>query len=268
MKRHFLLILIGMLTCCTSVRGGPNVRFVPSPTPYIILSLANRDALPKDFDDSTIAKFHPASFIVTNRSDRSVVGLVVQWVYTDRNGHQTVHKHSSDGFLIPKARVVLSPRARLLVGPGVFLPESLALSPHVGPKVDALDGRAVPGIQDASDISVQIDCVIFEDGEVVGPNQFNYDTEIQNRKIAAEQLAKQVRNAQASGQEPISVARQIIEAARETEPPDRSDTLSLWNVRFAQKLLRSPMPDAQLKAFENMPALPKFYRTPASGGQP
>lgn len=268
MRNRVLPLFILMCGGVTSIRGGPNVRFIPSPTPDIIVSSANRDTLPS-FADSTIAKFHPASFVITNRSDRSVVGLVVRWAYTDRDGHQRVHKYSSDGFLIPTARIVLSPGKRLLVAPGASLPESLALSPHVGSTVDALDGRAVPSMQDASEITVQIDCVIFDDGEVVGPNQSNYDIEIQNRKIAAEQLAKQVRNAQAMGREPISAARQIIEAARErTEPPNQSDTLSLWNIRFAEKLLRSPMPEAQLKALENMPALPKFYRTPSSGGQP
>ena len=103
--------------------------FVPSPTPDIIVSLANRDTMPKNLDDAAIAKFHPSTFVITNGSDRSVVGLVVRWVYTDRNGRPGTLTHTSDGFLLSKARVVLSPRARLLVAPGVFLQESLLRLP-------------------------------------------------------------------------------------------------------------------------------------------
>jgi hypothetical protein len=267
MRNRVFALFILMCGSVTSIRGGPNVRFVPSPTHEITITPANADYLP-GFDSSAVSKFHPAAFILTNQSSRAIVGLAVRWVYVDQNGRQGFLTHKSDSFSMAKAIAVMSPRTRLLVAPGVFLPEALAQSPHIGPPLEALDGRAVQSMQDASEITIQIDCVIFEDGEVVGPNQSNYDTEIQNRKIAAEQLAKQVRNAEAKGQDSISVASQIIEAAREKEPPDHSDTLSLWNARFAQKLLRSPMPEAQLKALESMPALPKFYRTTSSGGQP
>jgi hypothetical protein len=250
-----------ILTCgsITSIRGGPNVnvRFAPSPTPYITITPANADNLP-GFDNSAVSKFHPAAFILTNQSGRAIVGLAVRWVYVDQNGRQGLLTHQSDSFSKANANAVISPRARLLVAPGVFLPESLAQSPHIGPPLEALDGRPVPDMATALEITVQIDSIIFEDGQVVGPNNSKLDAQIQGRNIAAGELAKQIRNAQSRGEEPTSTLRQILENAKEA-PTDRSDYISSWKLKHSRRLLNSPVFEKRLTELENMPAPPKFY---------
>jgi hypothetical protein len=201
-----------------------------------------------------VAKFHPATFILTNQSSRAIVGLAVQWVFTDQNGHPGLHTTSSDSFLLLRPNAVVAPHARLLVAPGVFLPESLAQSPHTGPSISAFDGRSAPNVPVASQVVVKIDCVIFEDGEVAGPNQTHYDAEIQSRKIAAEQIAKQVRSAQSRNEDPIPLLRQIAGTR-----PSSTDFVSVWTVTFANQLLRAPNFSAHVTTLENSPTPPKFF---------
>ena len=181
-----------------------------SPTPEVSIIPASPENLP-GFDPAAVQQFHPSTFILVNQSSRAIVALAVQWTYTNQNGQPGLHTHRSDSFMISRFNAVVPAHGELLVAPGVFLAESLALSPHVGPSLAALDGRAAPNVPVASQVTIKIDAIIFEDGEVVGPNQTRYDAEIQSRKIAAEQLAKQVRNAQALGNDPTSVLRQMLE---------------------------------------------------------
>jgi hypothetical protein len=257
MRNGALALVILMCGSVTSIRGGPNVRFVPSPTQDITITPADTDNLP-GFDSSAVSKFHPAAFILTNQSSRAVVGLAVRWVYVDQSGRQGFLTHQSDSLSKANAIPVMPPRTRLLVAPGVFLPESLAQSPHIGPPLEALDGRAVPDMANASEITVQIDSIIFEDGQVVGPNNFHLDADIQGRKIAAGELAKQIRTAQSRGEEPTFTLRQILEKAKEA-PADRSDRVSSWMLKHSRRLLNAPVFEKRLVELENMPVLPNFH---------
>jgi hypothetical protein len=255
--RNVLALFILMCGNATSIRGGPNVRFVPSPTQELTITPANADNLP-GFDSSAVSKFHPAAFILTNQSNRAIVGLAVRWAYVDENGRRGLLTHQSDSFSTPNAIAVISPRSRLLVAPGVFLPESLAQSAHIGPPLEALDGRSATDMATASEITVQIDSIIFEDGQVVGPNDSQLDAEIQGRRIAATELAKQIRNAQSRGEEPTFTLRQILEKAKEA-PPYRSDRISQWTLKYSRRLLKAPVFEKRLAQLENMPAPPNFY---------
>lgn len=252
MKARYIASVLLLLTGNINARGGP--QLASSPTPEITISPASADKLP-GIDSAVVARFHPTAFILTNESSRAILGLAVQWVYTNQNGEPGLYTHRSDSFSRLNAGVVVPPHGRLLVAPGAFLPERLALRPHTGPSLDALDGRAVPNLASASNIRVQIDCVIFADGEVVGQNQTHYDAQIQGRKIAAEQLAKQVRSAQSRGEDPISMLKQVVETR-----PSQTDFVAEWTVRLANQLLRAPVFETQLNALENLPAQPKFFR--------
>ena len=108
-----------------------------------------------------------------------------------------------------------------------------------------------------TDLAAKIDTIIFGDGEVVGPNSTHFDTEIQNRKMAATGLAKQLRNAMARGEDPKVTLNRIMESE-----PSRSDTLAFWQRRYARMmLLRFPRNfDGQLAATEKLPEPPNFFR--------
>jgi hypothetical protein len=110
----------------------------------------------------------------------------------------------------------------------------------------------------ASEVTVQIDSIIFEDGQVVGPNASQLDAEIQARKIAAGELTKQIRNAQSRGEEPTLTLRQMLENANEARPY-RSDRISMWTLKYSRRLLKAPIFEKRLAELENMPTPPNFY---------
>jgi hypothetical protein len=200
---------------------------------------------------------HPSPFILANNSDRSIVGLVVQWTYTNAGGNPIINNTRSDSFMQMSNRAVIHPHSRLLVGPGTFLSEALAGEPHAGNvPIEKLDGSGHREMSSASDLTSKIDVIIFGDGEVVGPNSNHFDTELQNRKLAAGVVARQARNAMAKGEDPKIALSRILESS-----PSRNDTLGKWTVRYAQMLLREPNSfDAQLRSLENLPEPPNFFR--------
>lgn len=150
---------------------------------------------------------------------------------------------------------VVAAGSRLLIAPGVFLQESIAQLPHVGPRLQDLDGRGSPDMPAGAQASAKIDCIIFADGEIVGPNQTHYDAEIQSRKIAAEQLAKQIRYALARGDDPKVTLSNIVQTT-----PAQSDFVALWTLQYARLLQRVPAIEKFLPSLENSLEPPNFYK--------
>jgi hypothetical protein len=225
-----------------------------SPTPLVSVSPATAANLPK-LDPGVVAQFHPNAFVISNNDSRHVVGLVVIWTYTDATtGKTTTHYMNSDSFMQPTPRNVITAGTRLLVAPGVFLPEAMVSAPHLGPTVGNMDGSLVREMQGATNMTVKIDALIFSDGEVTGPNESRYDSQIENRKMAAVAIAKQVRNAMAKGQDPKTVLLDVL-----ASQPAREDSLGRWRVNYAQMLARARNLDKTLDGMETLPDPPKFF---------
>jgi hypothetical protein len=218
--------------------------------------------LPEDFpaiDKATFANVHPASFAITNSSDRAIVAIAVEWSYTSQDGQQGQTFYKSSNLYIKNAKAVVQAHARLFVGPNMILPESLAFAPHIGPRFEALDGRLAPWAATASQVSATIDAIIFEDGELVGPNHSQYDHEIQSQKMAADQIASKVRHAQSQGQNPTAMLKQIAGAGLASQ----SDFTGIWSALYPQQLLNardSRTFDVRLTALEKTPTPLKIFR--------
>jgi hypothetical protein len=218
--------------------------------------------LPVDFsaiDSAAFANVHPASFALTNLSDRAIVAIAVEWSYTSQDGQpgQTFYKISN--LYVKNAKAVVQARTRVFVGPNMVLPESLAFAPHIGPRLEALDGRLAPWAATASQISATIDTLVFEDGELVGPNHSQYDLEIQSQKLAADQIASKVRYAQSQGQDPTAMLKQVADATLASP----SDFIGIWSALYAQQLLNardSRTFDVRLSAMEQTPTPLTIFR--------
>ncbi len=244
--------LVLLLIAPFGARGGPILPTSPSHDVAIVPASASN--LPQ-FDRAIVAKFHPNAFIVANQSEKSIVAIVIKWTFVDAQGKQSAYDQRMDSFLIQPSRPVAAPHTRLLIAPGAILPEALANAPHVGPRLEDLDGHTKPRMLSGSGINAQIDVLIFDDGEVVGANQSRYDAEIQDRQIAAAQVAKQVRNAIARGDSTKDVLSSVLATS-----PSHSDNVGKWAHLYAQRLQKAPNLEAELKSFEALPEPPKFYR--------
>jgi hypothetical protein len=76
-------------------------------------------------------------------------------------------------------------------------------------------------MEGAFQIEATIETLLFSDGEVVGPNETHYDTQVENRKMAAVTLASEVRSATAKGQDKQTVLLNVP-----TTQPDREASSS------------------------------------------
>jgi len=251
----FIVVLTSVIVA-SAQRIPMKVQLPTSPTTEV----AVKSILPEDFpaiDKTAFANVHPASFVLKNLSNRAIVAIAVEWSYTAQDGHEG-RGFAKSNSLSTNTGAVVQPYERLFVGPKVFLPESLAFAPHIGSPFEALDGRSAHWAATASQITAKIDVVIFEDGELVGPDQSQLGVEIQSQKMAADQIASRVRYAQSQGQDPTPMLKQIAEAPMEST----TDFIGLWSGLYAHQLLSvqgSNNFDARLTAMEKTPIPLKIF---------
>lgn len=193
------------------------------------------------------------SFVLINRSSKAIVAITVLWQFIGADGRQYPHTQRTDGFSVAKSVPVLPSGSKLLIAPGAFLPEWAATSPHTAIFGSSHQGRVY--------VEANLDCVIFEDGELIGPNESFCDAEIQSRKIAAEEVVKQIRDAQRRGDALEPILKEMLQKV-----PDQSDRVGLWVNQFASQLLRvherreARFFDGHLRWLESLPTPPKFFR--------
>jgi hypothetical protein len=161
----------------------------------------------------------------------------------------------TDGFDRANPVVLLTPHAALIVAPNTFLPVAYATLPHIGPTLADLNSQSAGDMVGATNIQVSIDLIIWQDGEIVGPNQTHFDEELHNRKIAAATLASQIRSAMTNGGDPRVLLQETLNTKRE-----RHDTLALHTHIYARTLMNSRSMDKAAQWLEAMPEAPKFFR--------
>jgi hypothetical protein len=241
----FLLVIL-MLAVCVSAEAkaqGTGMKIPESPSPVLAVAAYS----PAHFPGFNIPLGLPVDgFVITNNSTKAVVALTILWdaMLTTGPGH---HTQSTDSFLNQKSPPILATGARfLVVSSGAFLYE--------GPP-GGFGASGGPGHSFGD--SPHIDCVIFEDGAVVGPNESHQDQEILGRKAAAEDVVRQVRAAQSRGEDVSGLLQKLAPAKLRV---DRSDPNALWRGSFAQDLLGTQDFEGRLSWLEGLPTPPTFYR--------
>jgi hypothetical protein len=242
----------------------PNIQMPTSPSANITVSPFDAAQFPMftDFFTGAKAALQPVSLVLTNNSDKAIAGIEVEWVTIGSDGRERHVSSQSDNFFSRGSRAVAAAHDRLLVSPYGFLSESTVNwiksgAGHSG----VIAGGGGADFDLASQVRISLDCVVFEDGEVVGPNQRRYTDEIQARRDAANEVVQVVQSALKQGLQPSTVLSPLVNVTTR-----RGDFVGTWKVRYAQQLLRTPYLDVVLASLENMPSPPKFYRT--DGGQP
>ena len=261
MRRLLLAGSIAILGAFVAqAQGEPHVQMASSPTPNVVISRFDNAQFPafEKFLSSEKVPLQRASFVLTNNSDKAIVGIDVEWLTTDKGGRQRHYSFRSDRYLSPGPGTVALAHDRLLVAPGIFIPESLLASGAGYVRGDfskGLEGEFAA----AAEITVSLDCLIFEDGEVTGPNLKRFTDELQMRRFAADAVMKRVRSAIQRGQQPSVALAELLDT-----PPRTGDFLGKWEHNFAKDLSRSGNFEMEKKRLENLPSPPTFYR--ANGG--
>ena len=120
------------------------------------------------------------------------------------------------------------------------------------------------------ELTFQIDFILFEDGEIAGPDPDRYAVVLQCRKRGAEFVAKQIRLAEAEDRDVTPVLSALVEIPHfGSLHREQGDRLVQWTQYYARECLRRiqhPFDpginwrEAMLRHLENRPELPKLYR--------
>jgi hypothetical protein len=194
----------------------------------------------------------PISFFLGNQSSQAIVGLSLVYTVTDHGGRKRTARVASDSFLTPAVLPVVKPGEEVLVTRGVRLAPVSSLS--------LLAQNALPSMQRAADeywamseIRVEIDSVIFADGETAGRDQAHYAKEIVARKQAADSVVAAIDVASANGSGVEGTLNKMA-----SQPVNLSkDPFHYWQRMFAHDaLLHATFADHFLRRMPAAPLLP------------
>lgn len=249
----FALTAIGGL----GAQAMPKLNIKGSPSPEVSLTPFSPSEFPvfKDVFDQKSASLMRASFVVSNGSDRSIIGIGVTWTLTDSAGRESTFSNRSHSFQVRGGRPLALPRGHLLAGPETFVPEAILLHPEGGVIGVIPNDRTVSKFAGATEVRVEVDCIIFQDSEVVGPDRLGLVNMIQDRREASQEVLKRVEQARAKGQDPTEVLRQIL-----STPIQKGEPVSQLEATFARELLSARRLDSHLQYMQSIPAPPLFFR--------
>jgi hypothetical protein len=196
------------------------------------------------------AVLKPLSFVVTNNSDRPIMAIVTIWNVTDSRGKTRSLKLASDSYLLAELLPVLAAHGSALVLPFQVITDS---DPRVGS--DLKLERTIADFSDAVAVDVSLDSVIFQDGEVVGPNTSRMDENIRDRTQAATELVALLAQVKNRGESVPAFLREM-----KTGRAAVTDGTELWKGRFVQMLSSARDLDQQMRYLQKLSRHPVQFR--------
>jgi hypothetical protein len=208
--------------------------------------------------------------VMENRADKDVTALRYYWVMTGEDGNVRKHTVSSDSYIVDVYHPVLRVKDRKLICRSVTVDESLidqVLSG--GGSMGCRIGSGTQSLAGVASLQLEIDMLLFADGELAGPDTNKFAAELRGRKPAAEFVAEQIRLAEAEGRDVTPVLSALAEIPSLGRPGHaKDDPLVHWTRRYAREYLQAAgrrigdldMQGTKLRHLENRPSLPRFYR--------
>jgi hypothetical protein len=131
----------------------------------------------------------PAAVMLVNNTDRAIVAYRAIWVSPnpDNPARPRRNIHTADIFMAPNQKPIVKAHSRTIIAPGTVIGEADGKGTIMAHPLDAVRH---PG---GSDTSVTLDAVLFEDGELVGPDSEDLAGDLNARKQAATMVADKLR---------------------------------------------------------------------------
>jgi len=250
------------------------LTIIPSPTPDVILTPYSESEFPrfseifKPADGNTHPAIkrllHPAddaelTLVLHNRSQKAITAMQEHWLIKNKSGYVGPWTNSLDSYHSDFSHPVVDPGDRHLLSVGINVSERFLTYVRSGGAVG--EGFDRPQEENwVSELTFQVYLVVFEDGEIAGPDPEHFCDELIRHREAAEFIARQIRLAESEGRD----ARPVLSALMKA-PLLESDYAAHWVQWYARSyLIGAESQEAQLHRLENFPALPKFYRRTAN----
>lgn len=183
--------------------------------------------------------YRHAYFVLVNDSDRAITAVSAIWSYTSAETGQRKAgiMKTLDSYMLDKTqfRPVVAAHSRAPLEPG---------------------SAAAYFFQDARDkqITLTVDAIIFEDGEITGADTLQTADEITARYAAAHDLSTRFHLGRLAGKGPEQMLKEMD-----------GDTSNRWRNHYAGKIAASVRQNPKatslhLRDLDSMPEPPKFFR--------
>ena len=256
----------------------------PSPTSAVVLHRYEKSLFP---EFATLFETPPPSFplrhfardpqeaslalILENRSENPITAWRFHWQMIDASGQSRSRTRSADSYAVDIFRPVALPGSRHLISPSGSVSQASLNLILSGSGFVASRSATKGSLSDLVELTFEIQLIVFIDGEIAGPDPDDFAFELQDRKLAAEFVAKQIRLARAEGRDVTPVLTALAEApalgrlARQGDPLFHS--VRYYTSSFLRHMHRKignlDMAEAKLRHLESRPTLPNFYRRSA-----
>lgn len=209
---------------------------------------AHRPAIPQLLADNS-PKLPPGAFILVNHTAKPVTAVVVRWTYTDAKGEFRQSNINCDAYIFAPLDPIVDANDLALITPYGCTRQSLfsrlATGQFIGSLSNPTFGSAI-SVTPESVMHLYVDCVIFEDGQIWGPDKLHYYTEIQDRYSAVTSFLAEVTAGRSAGQDLPTVLARIRKDAQGSRgvPSTRASSRRDY---YAGLLQRSPNPEGTLQ---------------------
>jgi hypothetical protein len=206
--------------------------------------------------NADISSFPQGSFVLKNQRDKAITVVDVVWTYADQSGHSIQKKLTCDGYYFGPVRSIVKPKNLSLITPlGYSSQEHFDRLPSTGVlhplSWSAKEKSVLTG--SISSVTVSIDSIIFEDGQIWGPDTHRYYENVLNRHSIMQALSAELAEADKSGE---GVASRLENIRKESDVA--GNRRSSWRRHYAELIRSSPNPQGTLKQLRAQEALPEF----------
>jgi hypothetical protein len=202
--------------------------------------------------------------LLTNNTERDIVGVGAVW--TPEGGRSYTVVSDSFGSMNKPPVVPFGTNKPPIVarrGQAVLTPDGFGRTDFVptGTPTVGLRERPHPEFDNAYRVTINVDAVIFDDGQVIGPDKSGLVDSINGRVVAIARISQAVQKAKNEGQDITAALRGLMPPPGTNLALAPPDAVTNWIIVYAGQLLRFPdRREARLSELEKLPKPPTFFR--------
>ena len=203
------------------------------------------------------SRIPPGSFLIFNDTDSPIMTIIAKWSFTDSTGKAKQLALICDGFAGIPHRTMVEPHEYLLMTPRGCAASSvfsrLASGTTVGTTLDT-PNLSVATWQSLSDIYVDVDAVIFNNGEIRGTDSYAYSKKIADRHGAQQAIVKELADSPSNEESSARLDKVRLRVGM------NQDSFSQSMAEWARRLKHSPNINNTLKVLSTQ-TIPSFRHT-------
>lgn len=204
-----------------------------------------------------VSSLQSASFVVTNISNQPITGISVQWILTTSEGKEDVIPSFTHSYLSSDRSSLIEPQRQMMIVPGSFVRDSaMSTAGFIG---TVARDETVQTFRRAVDVRVEINCVLFADGTVVGPRPLPLLDDIENRQIALRLLLNAVNSAKQRGEDPKAALREA-----DNTPSSLGGAVDRMRRKLSRQIQSARDFDQAWKYIRDIQPSPQFHRKDGS----